>query len=437
MLTPTRYLMWAAGTMAALAALTLAFTVAVDPYYIFGTPGIGGFNAVKTLAVNQAVSAKTYQLERTHPRTLLLGNSRVAVGLDPMSPEWPVSMQPVFNAGLSGRDLAIAARLLEDALADGGLRTVIVGLDVLDFLGPEQPAADPDDAVTGGPDGARMRLDHDMRPSASRPIALLKDWLSATFTLDALADSALTVLAQGSPSASSMTPLGFEPLAEYRVYARQHGFRSLFDQKQAQYAARFPHYVEHDFADPYQAANFRSLRQIIQNSLRYNCQVFLIIYPYHAWVLDLIRTNGLWPSFEAWKRAVVRVAADLGKSQVRIVDFSGYNAFATEAVPAANDLHTEMRWYWEAGHFQPALGDRIIGRLFGQERRFGQELTPATIESVLYSIRAEADRLQRVAKRDMVLLCLNSDQPRAPGLSGTALASATHPDSIVKGSPCR
>ncbi|MBV8589334.1 MAG: hypothetical protein JO212_04620, partial [Acetobacteraceae bacterium] len=387
MLTPARYLAWSAATMAVLAVLTFAFTVAVDPYYTFGTEQIAGFNGLKNLASNQAVSAKTYQLERTHPRTLLLGNSRVAVGLDPMSPEWPRSMLPVFNAGLSGRDLSIAARVLQDALADGGLRNVIVGLDVLDFLGPEAPVGEPDDAVTGGPDGERMRVDSNMRPSGSRPMALLRDWLSATFTLDALADSILTVLAQGSLEASTMTPLGFEPLREYAIYASQHGFRSLFTQKQAQYAARFPHYVQRDFADPYQAADFRSLRAIIQSSVKYNCQLVLIIYPYHAWVLDLLRQNGLWPSFEAWKRALVRVVAELGQGRVRIVDFSGYNSFAVEAVPAASDLRTKMHWYWEAGHFQSALGDRMIARLYGHEKGFGRELTPATIDSVLEAIR--------------------------------------------------
>ena len=41
-------------------------------------------------------------------------------------------------------------------------------------------------------------------------------------------------------------------------------------------------------------------------------------------------------------------------------DFSGFSPYADEAVPLPGDTHSEMRWYWEAGHFKKSLGDRLL-----------------------------------------------------------------------------
>jgi hypothetical protein len=63
----------------------LLFCVAVDPYMIFNTPTLVGVNETKPRAYQQASLAKAHLLERTRPRTLILGNSRAEIGLDPTS----------------------------------------------------------------------------------------------------------------------------------------------------------------------------------------------------------------------------------------------------------------------------------------------------------------------------------------------------------------
>lgn len=95
---------------------------------------------MKPAAYHQA-AAKTYLLERARPITLLLGNSRIELGFDPQSEQWPETMRPVFNAGLDGRDLSIAVKILDGALEMPGLRHVLVGIDLPEFLRVDRPRA--------------------------------------------------------------------------------------------------------------------------------------------------------------------------------------------------------------------------------------------------------------------------------------------------------
>ena len=104
----------------------------------------------------------------------------------------------------------------------------------------------------------------------------------------------------------------------------------------------------------------------------------LYIRPYHADYLDMLGDFRLWESFEDWKRHLVSQVAELqyGSADIRIFDFSGYNEFTTEAVPYPGDTKSEMRWYWEPGHYKSALGEHILERIIHGRTDFGRVLTP-------------------------------------------------------------
>ncbi|MBV9377731.1 MAG: hypothetical protein JO320_22240, partial [Alphaproteobacteria bacterium] len=88
------YFVWFAATVLTLASLSIALGIGVDPYRMYGTPVVPGWTALKPQIYKQASLAKTYQLERVGPATLLLGNSRVEIGFDPESPHWPAAAHP-------------------------------------------------------------------------------------------------------------------------------------------------------------------------------------------------------------------------------------------------------------------------------------------------------------------------------------------------------
>lgn len=66
--------------------------------------------------------------------------------------------------------------------------------------------------------------------------------------------------------------------------------------------------------------------------------------------------------------------------QVRLIDFSVLHPYTREPIPPRGDTRTVMRFYWESGHFKPALGEAVIARLF-RESDFGVALAPTVAEA--------------------------------------------------------
>jgi hypothetical protein len=398
---PTAYLMTAAGTIVLLAVITIVFTVFVDPYRMFGTPTVRGLTELKPRAFEQMGIAKTYQLERIAPKILLLGNSRTEIGLDPMSGWFPPEQRPVFNAAYAGGDVCISLLMLRNAIAVRAPEMVILGVDFQDALTVAIGLPEPDPPAASEPGGAERRLlvDQSGYPNPEREWQVWKDRMAATLTIDALLDSLRTLLNQNPARSATMTELGFNPLQEYRNFVERSGYHKLFSVKNAEYRRRYGIAAKPDFARPSPLAARRDwcFMALATLAMEHRIALILYIHPYHANFLDMLGYFGLWQSFENWKRHLVAQVAsvDPGGNVIRLVDFSGYNQFTTEAVPAPGDTKSEMRWYWEPGHYKSALGEHILERIIGGKMHFGRALEPANIETVLAEIREERDYFAR------------------------------------------
>jgi hypothetical protein len=376
------YLAIATMTVAALSLGTILLTVAVDPYRMYGTPTIPSLTEMKPLAYRHSDFVKEYLLERMRPRTLLLGNSRVEIGLDPESPLWPADDRPVFNAAESGRDLAIALVRLRHAMEIAPPRVVVVAMDFPDFLEPGDIRSnrEPEREAT------RLPLNQEGRPNMQRDIQLWKDRLATTLTIDAVIDSFATMIDQDPRRAVTMTDAGFNPHHEFDVIARREGYHALFAQKYDAYAAQYAAYARPDFDEPLRHANFRYVDRMVRLAVAHGTHIIFYINPYHCSLLNLWHEDGLWPGFESWKQALVSVvdrAAGPASGLATILDFSGYSRYAMEPFPNADDRSTTMRWYWEPGHYKSALGEKLIARMVGDNEAYGQVLTATTIDQNL------------------------------------------------------
>lgn len=383
------YLAWLAGTVAVLAVVVLVLTITVDPYRMFGTPTVRGWTELKPRAYEQMGIAKTYQLERIAPRTLLLGNSRTEIGLDPGSPRWTTAQRPVFNAAEAGGGIFTSLLMLREALAVRPPKTIVLGVDFLDFLGSSGTP------VTPKTDERRLLVDRDGRANPSRKYQIWRDRLASTLTIDALADSVMTLVNQDAASSATITSLGFNPLREYVVFVARDGYHGLFSQKNAILRKQYALYPKPDFAHPSLIASYRCLVEIMQIAAKRGIPLVLYIHPYHADYLEMLHDLALWPSFEAWKRVIVAAVERTRTampSDIRLVDFSGYDEFSTEPVPPPGDRSSQMQWYWEPAHYKSALGEHILAAIFRDELNFGRDLTSANIERVLAEIREQRAR---------------------------------------------
>ena len=98
----TRYLSLLLSISIALVILVAVINSLIDPFNRFELWSCRGINLMKPAAIRHVKMAKAYQVERVQPRTLLLGNSRIDIGMNPESPELESSRMPAYNMGQPG-----------------------------------------------------------------------------------------------------------------------------------------------------------------------------------------------------------------------------------------------------------------------------------------------------------------------------------------------
>ncbi len=374
-----RYLRTLSLATVALLALVATINLLVDPYGLFRVIRIDGFNAIKSQAGQRAGAFKRAGAERMRPNTLVLGNSRAEIGFDPQSSAWPTSMRPVFNLALPGASVETALNEFTHVLEYTTPTLAVVGLDFLDFrIGPAALAehATPD----------RLQW--------------LRERVSALLTIGALADSLATLRAQHDPYATSLTEAGFNPMRDYAAIARREGYYTMFRQRNQENAGSYVRGSKEIYlADGRPAPEFHAVERMIDIASRSAIQLKFVIYPVHAQTLVLFHQAGLWPAFEAWKRELVkRVAAAPAGASIELWDFSGFAPYADEPVPPPGDTRTEMRWYWEAGHFKKSLGEIMLATMFatpGNQTQWGYRLTTGDLEGHLQRQRAARESFEK------------------------------------------
>ena len=124
-------------------------------------------------------------------------------------------------------------------------------------------------------------------------------------------------------------------------------------------------------------------------------QVHLVVYPYHAQMRLMIERAGLGALMAEWKASMLAVSqqATNPATSVQMWDFSAISDETLEPIPKAGDRLTQLRYYWEAGHFKKALGDRVLDRLLRGEGSWGQRLDPPTLDHWLRKDRQSVQRL--------------------------------------------
>lgn len=353
-----RYLGALALTLLAALAAAIAVVLVVDPYGLYGYVERPGFNAVKPGLTRYHNEIKAARAVALRPATVIVGNSRAEIGFDPDSPVLAAA-GGVYNLAIPGTGVATAASQLA-YLRGAGVhpRTVIVGLEFLDFLA--DPRLSPLAAAGAAPPTPAPA------PAAAvalHPAARLLWRIDALLSLASVKDALRTLLIQHDDEAVTLSAKGFNPLLEYRGYVRNEGYYPIFEQRArgniASYRRKSPAALA--------AADLQALEAALLATASGNTDIRLVIYPYHAQILAMFEQTGLWPVFEQWKQEVAMRVATVQQrypgARITLVDFSGYGPYNCERIPAQGQRQAATRWYWEAGHFKKELGDIVLARL--------------------------------------------------------------------------
>jgi hypothetical protein len=373
-----------------LAILVAGFNAIVDPYDVFGSPRLAGINRFKPEAKNHSMLAKTYQVERFRPTTILLGSSRVHIGIDAHGPAWPASMQPVYNYAIPRwYGTYTSYRSLQEADAIGHLKYAVIFLDFQNFFAPEPVAV-----IVADEDQRRLLVQADGSANPLRTRQRLDDAFLSLLTMGALIDSASTILAQRQPVVLDLPLDGSSTEADFINAAREDGMHDLFAQKEAFEADR-THGLARALAGWTDGLpNLDIVARIIAFSRAHDIALTLAIAPSHADTLELYWRDGLWLRVEQFKTELAAMVAKDGHGAVTLWDFSDYSEWTTEPVPPPGDRQTATHWYWESTHFKKALGTLMIRRMFdGDPSPFGVRLTPDNVAARNAEVRQQRQAL--------------------------------------------
>ncbi|VFQ46093.1 hypothetical protein [Desulfoluna butyratoxydans] len=289
-------------------------------------------------------------------QTLVMGNSRAWMGIDP---DYPAPDGNIYNASFSGCSLENMHTVLRFMWDKNTLSTIIIGLDF-----------------------TMERKVNDLTNDDFTPVSALQSALG----FQTLKDSLATHKEKWSQSHRVLSN-GFRPTPPKQQPPEK--YRSYLDQ--AERSFREVSTVPVD-----QGRGWFYLERIVNECRTRNIRLILFVSPFHAEILDRMAACGVYDDFETWMRKVVDIAhggPSANRSDVAVWQFCGYNPITTEPFPDTTSVDG-MRWYFEASHYKPEVGNLILDRIFerpspSMPEGFGIRLTRKNIDLCCEKIRTD------------------------------------------------
>lgn len=263
----------------------------VDPYEFFGRPRIVGLNAIKPTIGPKFKTSKIYRVIKMRPKSIIIGNSQLEMGLSPEHSCWPENAQPVFTIAVPGLSIYRQLQYGQHTIAESNVRLIVIGLDFLDFLVAPEVSSDPVKSIADYAASNLLSVDfngkNNLKAWKERKIEQLK----AAFSLNSLKDSILTIALQGAEAIGTRTVLGFNPAADYYTsIIETEGVGVLFTQKNKELAVQMLQKQWSLFHSGYRSsADFEVLKYFLYQVRQKEVKVVAFINPYvprRLFVLD-------------------------------------------------------------------------------------------------------------------------------------------------------
>ena len=340
------------------------FNALIDPYIMLGMPRLQGFNARKPAADTKQRLMKAYDVFRTQPKTLILGSSRAAIGLDATSAAWTERDRPVYNLALGAGSPYMAYRYLQHVLLRQSVSTVVLGLELEYFLRNfHAQDYEFESHLLVAQDGSRR----------SSTWMRLRDVGHGLTGLNSLSDSIVTMTENWLKNSSDMRSGNWSwnalSVTRWNAYAQ-------FTLSELQVA---PLYDRHEL----DTRAFETLSKLLDLCESHQIRVIIFISPSHADLMEIMHLSGSWLAFEQWMRELTTVLSRYTQAERRnspvLWDFTGYLPYTEESIAKQP---RELTWFLNQDHYSKELGDLIIRRLRGVDgSQFGQMLTLENVES--------------------------------------------------------
>lgn len=399
----TRYALILFASAALLLACVVGFNAIVDPFAMYRMIEIKGFNSYKPAIVNRVRLLKAYEVRRFQPESIVLGSSRVHLGISPDHSIWSKRYERRYNLAFDGATTKEMYHYLVHTNADGNLRHVMLGLDSYHLSGaPASTRPDFDASLLRNQrywfNIPRMIL-ADLRILTS--IATLRESLH---TLKSQVDSQPDWLVENG---QRLGEVFFRRPEEQFVSCGPRCYFDEIDKLEIRYKLewRIPEKPGRTIPlsgppqkrDPLNSMNY--VEKIISYCREHGIKLNIFLTPSHVHQLELDALTDAWWSVENGKRQIVRLLNEdqhryPDQPAIHVYDFNGYSPITTDSLPDKESL-LEMLNYWDSSHFKENIGNLVLNRILAPDddqpppsgNDFGVRLTVANIDVVIERLR--------------------------------------------------
>jgi hypothetical protein len=335
-------------SFAAFSGLLLAVVAAtsywIDPYGVWQSTD--SF-ARKVAASDKVRQIKSYQAAQWDPTVLIVGNSRVQIG---MPPEHSFYQGRVYNLGLPGAGVVMQYDYAWHVIRTGNrVQKVLLAIDFVDFLTAKT-------APTSLEGDWQTRLNYYLaQPETSQTNRWVqtKEQLSLLLSQSAILDSVQTMVAQ-SQDLNALSVDGFSDGRLYHNIVRTEGFNALYQQKIVELQQRLQ---QKDLRLAPASREFLALETFLRLLRQQGIQVTLFVNPYQYHYLDLIEQHGLQDEFLQWKTQMKQLAS---RYQFALYDFAIRSEPVSQSATLTSRSIDDNPYFWEPAHYRRAFGQLML-----------------------------------------------------------------------------
>jgi hypothetical protein len=397
-----RYLVITFATATALLAAVVGFNAVVDPLgmYVSGVHKPAIYNRVRLL--------KAYETRRVQPESIVLGTSRVHLGISPNHPGWKNRYQRRYNLAFDGATTKEMYAYLKHADAVGNLRHVMLGLDTYH--------------LTASP--ASLRPDFDLsilmdERQVLNPVRMLLADLKLLSSYSTMKESIHLLQTDRrqpvwyAPNGQRLGEVYFRRPAENFVTCGPRCYFDEIDKLEVSFKLdwkvpqkKVPTIQSGPPAGQDPITSLGYIEKIIEYCRSNDIELVVFLTPAHVHQLELDAATGNWWSVENGKRKILELLArdarkHNNKDAIALYDFANYNRVTMEPLPARGS-HFEMRYYWDSSHFKEVVGDMVLERLLqtgiqaqSQADDFGIKLDAGNIDDMITRLRSRQQEYRR------------------------------------------
>lgn len=358
------------------ASVVVGLNLLVDPYGIVGSPRISGINEYKVDINDHSRLLKKYQPLFDSYNAMIVGNSRVELGMRPAHDCFRKSGMSVYNLGIPGADVRAQLEYALNLVYQQPIHTIFLSVDFTDFVSPilqkQTDTVSLLEQVTGD-----FKFTAGGSPNPDYLLKVSKDYLKSLFSLDALIASVETLLLQ-SQFAPDRDSAGFNPARDFEAAVRIEGPHALFAQKMQELRAKYSRPWHLRDSDGKLNPAFDDLDAFLALVGGRGIKVYLFTNPFHEMYWELFRNQGHMPVYDEWMRAMEALARKHANSSVVLWDFSMDSMYLHEPVPGSGVKSGPLQWFWEPAHYRQQLGDLMIEAMLSEQCdsrvQFGRQL---------------------------------------------------------------